>query len=163
MKYLQFFLAVPNQTQDDLVKISWQPINSQFQELSGSSPHVVSHFKYTVVSHFKYMATHGEGWTLVYSYTFTNYRSFKLRRNAVTPRPKWHAPKASVPVSTTPPLCESLLGAVDWKLWKDIGQEFMVKSTINDWIVCQPNDGSIVEERAGSINCENINSVAQSL
>ena len=37
----------------------------------------------------------------------------------------------------------------------------MVKSTINDWIVCQPNDGSIVEERTGSISCENIKSVAQ--
>ena len=105
------------------------------------------------------LATDGGGWTLVYSYTFTDYRSFELRRNAVTPRPKWLAPKASVLVSTTPPLCESSLGAVDWKLWKDIGQEFLIKSTI-DWIVCQPNDGSIVVKKEGSIICRNIKNVA---
>ena len=97
---------------------------------------------------------------MVYSYTFTDYISFELRSNAVTPRPKWPAPKASVPVSTTPPLCESSLGAVDWKLWKEIGQEFMVKSTINDWIVCQPNDGSLVVKKEGLIICKNIKNVA---
>ena len=106
------------------------------------------------------LATHGGGWTLVYSYTFTNYSSFGSVSNAVTPRPMWQAPEANVPVSTTPPLCESSLGAVDWKLWKDIGQEFMVKSTINDWILCQPNEGSIVEMKEGSIICENIKNVA---
>ena len=106
------------------------------------------------------MATHGGGWTLVYSYTFTNYNSFDSVSNAVTPRPMWYAPEANVPVSTTNPLCESSLGAVDWKLWKDIGQEFMVKSTINDWIVCQPNNGSIVVKKGGSIICKNIKNVA---
>ena len=106
------------------------------------------------------METHGGGWTLVYSYTFTNYSSFHSRSNAVTPRPNWPTPEANVPISTTPPLSVSSLGAVDWNLWKFIGQEFMIKSTINDWIVCQPNDGSIVAKKGGSISCDNIKDVA---
>ena len=106
------------------------------------------------------METHGGGWTLVYSYTFTNYSSFNSPSNAVTPRPNWTTSETNVPVSTTPPLSESSLGALDWNVWKDVGQEFMVKSTINDWIVCQQNNGSIVTKQSGSISCENIKNVA---
>ena len=106
------------------------------------------------------LETHEGGWTLVYSYTFTNYSSFTSLSNAVNPRPNWPSPGANVPISTTPPLSESSLGAVDWKLWKEIGEEFMVKSTINDWLVCQPNGGSMVARKRGSINCENIKNVA---
>ena len=106
------------------------------------------------------METHGGGWTLAYGYTFTKYKSFKSASNAVTPRPNWPASKADVPISTTPPVNESSLGAVDWNLWKNIGQEFMVKSNINDWIVCQPNGGSIVEKKTGSLSCQNIKNVA---
>ena len=106
------------------------------------------------------MQTHGGGWTLVYSYTFTNYNSFNSSSNAVTPRPNWPASSANVPISTTPPLNESSLGAVDWKDWEDIGKDFMVKSNINDWIVCQPINGSIVTKKDGSLNCQNIKNVA---
>ena len=106
------------------------------------------------------METHGGGWTLVYSYTFTNYNSFRSSSNAVTPRPNWPASGANVPISTTPPLNESSLGAVDWNLWKNIGKELMIKSNINDWIVCQPNGGSLVTKTQGSISCQNIKNVA---
>ena len=106
------------------------------------------------------METHGGGWTLVYSYTFTNYNSFDSGSNAVTPRPNWLASDANVPISTIPPLSESSLGAVDWNLWKDIGKEFMVKSNINDWIVCQPSGGSIVTKKDGSLSCQNVKNVA---
>ena len=106
------------------------------------------------------METRGGGWTLVYSYTFTNYSSFSSGSNAVTPRPNWPARKANVPISTNPPLNESSLGAVDWNVWKDIGKDFMVKSNINDWIVCQPRGGSIVTIKGGGISCENIKNVA---
>ena len=106
------------------------------------------------------METHGGGWTLVYSYTFTDYNDFGSRSNAVTPRPNWPASGANVPISTTPPLNESSLGAVDWNLWKNIGEEFMIKSNINDWLVCQPNIGSIVAENEGSVSCHNIKNVA---
>ena len=106
------------------------------------------------------MKTHGGGWTLVYSYTFTDYNSFNSGSNAVTPRPNWPASDANVPTSTTPPLSESSRGAVDWNVWNDIGKEFMVKSNINDWIVCQPNGGSIVTKKDGSLSCQNIKNVA---
>ncbi|XP_046856258.1 uncharacterized protein LOC124449380 isoform X2 [Xenia sp. Carnegie-2017] len=107
------------------------------------------------------METQGGGWTLVYSYTFTHYQGFGLTRNAVTPRPNWPAIGATVPVSTTPPLNESLNGAVDWNLWREIGNEFMVTSNINDWIVCQPKTGSLVTKKDGDISCQNIKNVAQ--
>ena len=106
------------------------------------------------------METHGGGWTLVYSYTFTNYNSFSSSSNAVTPRPNWPASSANVPISTTPPLSESSRGAVDWNLWKNIGKVFMIKSNINDWIVCQPNGGSLVTKTKGGISCQNIKNVA---
>ena len=32
----------------------------------------------------------------------------------------------------------------------------MIKSNINDWIVCQPNGGSMVTIKHGSISCQNI-------
>ena len=105
------------------------------------------------------MKTHGGGWTLVYSYNFTKYNDFCSARNAVTPRPNWPASIANVLISTTPPLNESSLGAVEWKLWKNIGEEFMTKSNINNWFVCQPDIGSIVTQKSGSISCHNIKSV----
>ena len=106
------------------------------------------------------METHRGGWTLVYSYTFTNYSSFNSSSNTVTPRPSWPAPYANVPISTTPPLNESSLGAIEWNIWKEIGKELMVKSNINHWIVCQPSNGSIVTKKKGPINCQNIKNVA---
>ena len=106
------------------------------------------------------METHGGGWTLVYSYAFTDYAKFNWLRNAVTPRPNWPASDANVPISTTPPLnAELSLGALDWNFWKNIGEEFMIKSNINDWLVCQANIGSIVTQNGGSISCHNIKNV----
>ena len=105
------------------------------------------------------METGGGGWTLVYSYTFTHYNSFGSSNNAVTPRPNWPASDANVPISTTPPLSESSRGAVEWNVWKEIGKEFMVKSNINDWIVCQPSGGSIVTNKQGSLSCINVKNV----
>ena len=36
----------------------------------------------------------------------------------------------------------------------------MVKSNINDWIVCQPGGRSIVTKKHGSLSCQNIKNVA---
>ena len=107
------------------------------------------------------METHGGGWTLVYSYTFTDYNNFRAASNAVTPTPNWpSAQPVEVPISTTPPLSESSLGAVDWNLWKNISEgEFMIKSNINNWIVCQPNGGSIVIKKKGDVSCQNVKNV----
>ena len=80
------------------------------------------------------METRGGGWTLIYSYTFTNYRNMNSGGNAVTPVPNWPA-SVTVPVSTTPPLSESIRGAVDYNLWKHIGREILIKSNINHWLI----------------------------
>jgi hypothetical protein len=106
------------------------------------------------------MDTHGGGWTLVYSYTFTNYDDFYNDNNAVTPRPAWSAPDADVEISNVAPLNETALGAMDFELWQNIGEEFLIKSNINDWIVCEPDGGSLVREVDGSLLCINIKNVA---
>ena len=35
------------------------------------------------------MNTDGGGWTLVWSYAFTNFNHFKAKSNAITHRPNW--------------------------------------------------------------------------
>ncbi|XP_020902154.1 uncharacterized protein LOC110240682 [Exaiptasia diaphana] len=106
------------------------------------------------------MVTDGGGWTLVYSYTFTNYGNFKATSNAVTPQPNWPS-KGNVPVSTTPPLSETDYAALEFELWKNIGgQEVIIKSNINHWIQCKEGTGSLVNWRTGSFTCTVIKAVA---
>jgi len=101
------------------------------------------------------METNGGGWTLVWSYTFTNYYFFKDDSNAVTPRPNWPASwKVNVPTSTTPPLSETDYNAMDFSLWKQLGREVLIKSNINNWLVCQPGTGSLVDWQEGSVSCQ---------
>lgn len=101
------------------------------------------------------METDGGGWTLVWSYTFTDYENFWTWPNAVTPRPRWPntASDSDVPVSTTPPLNETDYNAMDFSLWKQFGRQILIKSNINNWIVCLPNTGSLVEWQGGSVVC----------
>ncbi len=106
------------------------------------------------------MDTYGGGWTLVYSYTFTNYDDFFQNSNAVTPRPTWSAQDADVEISTVAPLNETALGAMDYELWQNIGEEFLIKSNINDWIICEPGGGSLVRGVDGELTCINIKNVA---
>ena len=98
--------------------------------------------------------TDGGGWTLVWSYTFTAYSSFTSSANAVTPRPTWIASSANTRVSTTVPLSETHYEAMNFALWRTIGKETLIKSNINNWIVCKEGTGSIVRQKAGSINCK---------
>ena len=101
------------------------------------------------------MDTEGGGWTLVWSYTFTDYENFASNSNAVTPRPDWEATSSvDVQDSTIPPLHETDYNAVKFPLWKKLGREFLVKSNINNWLVCLPEAGSFVEWRPGKIICK---------
>ena len=104
--------------------------------------------------------TDGGGWTLVYSYTFTDYSSFTSFENAVTPRPSWSASSADVRVSTTVPLSETHYEAMNFALWCSIGKEFLIKSNINNWIACKEGSGSIVQQKAGSITCKLVKQVS---
>ena len=91
----------------------------------------------------------------MWSYTFSDYENFGARANAVTPRPNWPA-KASVnvPVSTKSPANETDYNAMQFSLWKEFGKEFLVKSNINNWLICSPDTGSLVEWKTGNVTCK---------
>ena len=104
--------------------------------------------------------TDGGGWTLVYSYTFTDYSNFNSGSNAVTPRPSWEASGANVRVSTTVPLGETHYEAMNFALWRTIGKETLIKSNINNWITCKEGTGSIVQKKEGSVTCKLVKQVS---
>ena len=106
------------------------------------------------------METDGGGWTLAWSYTFKNYSHFTDASNAVTPRPNWLVEQdADVAISTTPPLHETDYNAINFSLWKQLGSEVLVKSNINNWLVCHPKSGSLVLSQDGSVCCQIIKQV----
>ena len=107
------------------------------------------------------METHGGGWTLVWSYTFTNYSKFTDHANAITPRPNWSVkPQVDVPISTTPPLNETDYNAMNFSLWKQLGRQVLIKTNINNWLVCHPGTGSLVDWQEGSVSCQIVKRVA---
>ena len=100
------------------------------------------------------METDGGGWTLVWSYSFTNYSHFNSKSNAITPRPNWPVrSEVDVPISTTPPLTETDYNAMNFSLWKQLGRQVLIKSNINNWLVCDPGSGSLVDWQEGDVNC----------
>jgi len=104
------------------------------------------------------MDTAGGGWTLVFSYTFTNYGSFRSGINSITPQPDWPS-VGNIPRSTEPPLSETHYAAMHFNLWKELGSEFMIKSNINHWITCTDGSGSLLYWRTGSIHCQVVKNV----
>jgi hypothetical protein len=84
--------------------------------------------------------------------------------HALTPSPTW---PTTVPVeeltprSTTPPSDAHELGALDFSLWRHVGEagEFMVKSNINNWIACAEGTGSLVGWVSGTIACRLVKSI----
>ena len=106
------------------------------------------------------METYGGGWTLVWSYTFTKYKHFDDDANAITPRPNWQVkPEMNVPISTTPPLNETDYNVMKFSLWKQLGRQVLIKSNINNWLVCHPGTGSLVDWQEGSVSCQIIKHV----
>ncbi|XP_066014828.1 uncharacterized protein [Pocillopora verrucosa] len=100
------------------------------------------------------MDTNGGGWTLVWSYSFTNYSHFNDDSNAITPTPNWPVKnEGNVPISTISPLNETDYNAMNFSLWKKLGRQILIKSNINNWLVCQPVTGSLVDWQKGDINC----------
>ena len=49
---------------------------------------------------------------------------------------------------------------MDFKLWKLIEHQFMVKSNINHWTLCTEGEGSLVEYKKGSLNCHVVKIIA---
>ena len=104
--------------------------------------------------------TDGGGWTLVWSYTFTTYKNFDSSSNAVTPRPTWAFSGGKTRVSTTVPLSETHYEAMDFALWRTIGNQVLIKSNINNWIICLEGSGSIVRQKGGSLSCKLVKQVS---
>ena len=109
------------------------------------------------------MNTASGGWTLVWSYGFTDYNNFQSPGNAVTPIPSsgWTTGATNVNISKTIPLNPDAHGAMEFTLWQRIGAEFMVRSNINNEIMCTPGTGSVVEAKSGTVTCTLINDVVQ--
>ena len=82
-------------------------------------------------------------------------RDFNSGHNFLSPSPNWsYKPtNPSLPVSTTPPQDESQPGSMDFELWKEIGNDLLIKSTVNNWLICLDNGGSLVEWRSGPMKC----------
>lgn len=106
------------------------------------------------------MDTDGGGWTLAWSYSFTNYSHFNDASNAITPRPNWNVTaEADVVISSVPPLHERDFNAMNFSLWKQLGKQVLIKSNINNWLVCHPGNGNLVDWQGGDINCQIIKHV----
>ena len=79
----------------------------------------------------------------------------------MTPRPTW--PKTvfnPTPESTTPPSDIQQYGALEYSLWRNIGEEFMIKSSVNNWIACVPDTGvSFTQWQFGLLTCRMIKSI----
>ena len=91
----------------------------------------------------------------MWSYTFTDYANFATASNAVTPRPSWSAESGvNVLMSTDTPLDETDYNAMEFSQWKQFGEEFLIKSNINNWVVCSPRTGNLVEWQSGDLVCK---------
>ena len=91
----------------------------------------------------------------MWSYTFTNYAQFLSIANALMPQPNWPpGSDVNIPPSTTPPSHETDYNAVNFPLWKQLGRDFLIKSNINNLVVCSPDTGSLVELQEGTIICK---------
>ena len=98
----------------------------------------------------------------MWSYTFKNYNRFKDKSNAITPRPNWPVkPEVDVSISITPPLNETDYNAMEFSLWKQFGRQVLIKSNINNWLRCDPGNGSLVDWKSGTVNCQIVKQVTE--
>ena len=83
-----------------------------------------------------------------------NYNSFTSGSNYVSPSPSWSYSSHAPTVSTTIPLSEEETGALEFTKWAEFGEEFLVKSNINNWVTCSSNGGSLSKLEHGSVKCK---------
>ena len=70
----------------------------------------------------------------------------------MTPRPNWPA-HGYDGISTTAPLNETDYNAVNFSLWKQLGRQVFMRSNTNNWLVCHPGTGNLVDWQEGNVNC----------
>eukprot|EP00795_Rhopilema_esculentum_P017236 gene17236-8793_t len=117
------------------------------------------------------MDTEHGGWTLAYSYTFTNFQKFRGSDNTITPVPSWSKTTKprdhSITVSTKAPQELHDYGAIDYSYWQFLGKEMLIKSNINDWLICKSKTNATIFEPVDKrqryvyypVNCRNIKDV----
>ena len=89
--------------------------------------------------------TYGGGWTLVWSYSFTNHTHLNDGSNAITPRPNWPVKnEVNAPIFIIPPLNETDHDTMNFSHWKQLGRQVLIKSNMNNWLVSHPGPGSLV-------------------
>ena len=91
---------------------------------------------------------------LVCSFRWMNYNNFDSVSNYITPSPSWPYSTQATTVSITIPLSEDQTGALNFPIWREFGEDFLVKSNINNWVTCSPNGGSIAEYKHGPVKCK---------
>ncbi|MGH1342823.1 MAG: fibrinogen-like YCDxxxxGGGW domain-containing protein [Nannocystales bacterium] len=109
------------------------------------------------------MTSAGGGWTLVYSYGFTDFSQFNSGTNAVDVVPTWRvAPDDSVPTSTNVPLSLEESGAMEFSLWRELGSAFLVRTNISNSVACEEASGSLVQIIDGGIDCTMVDAITPS-
>ena len=87
-------------------------------------------------------------------FRWMNYNNFVDGSNCIAPSPSWSFSTKAASVSNTIPLSENQTGALDFPNWIEFGEDFLVKSNINNWVRCSPNGGSLAGYKHGSVKCE---------
>ena len=64
-------------------------------------------------------------------------------------------------VSRTIPLSETHYEAMDFALWRTIGNQVLIKSNINNWIACKEGSGSRMRQKVGSLSCKLVKQFSQ--
>ena len=88
----------------------------------------------------------GGHWTLVYSYEVSD-------QNAVNPVPNWYTTRTVQPISTTTPITDDQLGAMEFSQWQTFGDVVLMKSAQALTLTCQPFVGNIVRYLPGRLDC----------
>ena len=87
-------------------------------------------------------------------FRWMDYNNFDAGSHYLAPSPSWPYSTIAQSVSTKIPLSEDQTGALTFSIWSELGEDFLVKSNINNWIACSPNGGSIAEYKHGSVKCK---------
>ena len=58
-----------------------------------------------------------------------------------------------VPVLTTPPLNETDFNAMNFSQWKQLERQVLIKSNINNWLICHPGTGSLIDWQTEDVSC----------
>ncbi|KAJ7355107.1 hypothetical protein OS493_027896 [Desmophyllum pertusum] len=43
---------------------------------------------------------------------------------------------------------------MNFSQWKQLGRQVLIKSNINNWLICHPGTGSLVDWQGGSVSCQ---------